>query len=82
VLAEEGRQHGAAHGAMDEKCAKECALLLKDCAREVDSIQDRIAKLQVMINKEGADAESLAELKVLSKKLKESNDLLKALQKH
>ena len=81
VLAEEGHQHGASHQAMDEQCTKECEMLLKNCAQEVDSIQQRIKKLSVEINEKGASTYTLDELKVLDRKLKESNEVLKALQK-
>ena len=80
VLAEEGHQHGASHQAMDEQCTKECAMLLKNCAQEVDSLQDKIRKLQVEINQKGANTYTLEELKILNNKLKESNDMLKNLQ--
>lgn len=81
VLAEEMPQHGASHQAMDEQCAKECAMLLRNCAQEVDSIQDRIKKLQVEINEKGANTYTLEELKILNKKLKEANDTLRVLLK-
>jgi len=81
VLAEEGGQHGASHQTMDEQCAKECAMLLKNCAQEVDSIQDRIRKLQVEINEKGSSTYTLEELKVLNSKLKEANQTLRGLQK-
>ena len=80
VLAEEGHQHGASHQAMDEQCTKECAMLLKNCAQEVDSLQDKITKLQVEINEKGASTYTLEELKILNNKLKEANDVLKNLQ--
>lgn len=79
VLAEEGHPHGASHQAMDEQCTKECAMLLKNCAQEVDSLQDKIRKLQVEINEKGANTHTLDELKILNEKLKEANDLLNNL---
>ena len=81
VLAEEVHQHGASHQHKDEQCTKECDMLLKDCAQEVDSINDKIRKLQVEINEKGATTYTLEELKILNKKLKEANDQLKVLQK-
>ena len=74
-------EHGANHGAMDEKCAKECAMLLKNCAQEVDSIQTEIKKLHVQIDEKGADTYTLEELKTLNAKLKETNATLRSLQK-
>jgi peptidoglycan hydrolase CwlO-like protein len=74
-------EHGASHGAMDEKCAKECAMLLKNCAQEVDSIQAEIKKLQVQIDQKGADTYTLEELKTLNAKLKKTNATLRDLQK-
>ena len=81
VLAEEVPQHGSSHQAMDDQCAKECAMLLKNCAQEVDSIQDRIRKLQVEINEKGANTYTRDELRILTSKLKETNENFRALQK-
>ncbi len=66
---------------MDEQCAKECDLLLRDCGQEVDSIQQRIKKLKVKINEEGASKYTLEELKILNKKLKDANETLRSLEK-
>ena len=66
---------------MDEQCARECDLLLRDCGQEVDSIQQRIKKLQVLINEKGATTYTLEELKILNKKLKEANETLRVLEK-
>jgi len=74
-------EHGASHQDMDEQCAKECAMLLKNCAQEADSIQAEIKKLQVQIGKKGADTYTLEELKTLNAKLKETNATLRSLQK-
>ena len=72
-------RHGQSH---DENCARECDLLLKDCGLEVDSIQDRIRKLQVLINEKGATAYTQEELKLLKRKLAEANETLRVLNKH
>ena len=75
-------QHDASHKkTMDEQCARECDLLLRDCGQEVDSIQQRIKKLQVLINEKGATTYTLEELKILNKKLKEANETLRVLEK-
>lgn len=81
VLAEEAHQHDASHQAMDEQCAKECDMLLRNCDQEVDSIQKRIKKLRVEINEKGANTYTLEELKILNKKLKEANETLRVLEK-
>jgi peptidoglycan hydrolase CwlO-like protein len=47
----------------------------------VDSIQQRIKRLQVEINEKGANTYTLDELKLLNKKLKETNETLRTLQK-
>jgi peptidoglycan hydrolase CwlO-like protein len=74
-------QHGDSHKkTMDEQCARECDLLLRDCGQEVDSIQQRIKKLQVLINEKGATTYTLEELKILNKKLKEANETLRILE--
>lgn len=74
-------EHGAAHQEMDEQCAKECAMLLKSCAREVDSIQGELKKLHIQIAEKGADTYTLGELKSLNAKLKEAKETLRELQK-
>lgn len=74
-------RHDASQKTMDEQCARECDLLLRDCSLEVDSIQQRIKKLQVEINEKGASTYTLEELKSLNKKLKEANDTLRVLEK-
>lgn len=81
VLADEMPQHGASHQAMDDQCVKECTMLLKNCAQEVDSIQDRIKKLQVEISEKGANIYTRDELRLLNAKLKEANQTLRDLQK-
>ena len=74
-------QHNASQKTMDEQCTRECELLLKNCALEVDSIQQRIKKLQVAINEKGANTYTLEELKTLNKSLKEANETLRVLDK-
>lgn len=62
-------------------CARECDLLLKDCALQVDSIQERIQKIKAAIEANGAKPENAEELRVLNKKLKEVNETLRSLNK-
>lgn len=69
------------HNHQDEDCAKECEMLLKDCAMQVDSIQQRVEKIQSAIKANGAKPDHLDELKVLNKKLKEINETIRALSK-
>lgn len=66
----------------DAQCERECALLLKDCKQEVDSIQERIAKLQTAINKGGSDTYTRDELKRLNKQLQDATETLRVLNKH
>ena len=56
-------------------------MLLRNCTQEVDSIQDRIKKLQVAINEKGADTYTREELKILNQKLKEADETLRVLQR-
>jgi peptidoglycan hydrolase CwlO-like protein len=72
--------HDASQKTMSEQCARECEMLLKDCNIEVDSIQQRINKLQVEINEKGASTYTRDELRTLNKKLKEANETLRVLQ--
>ncbi len=81
VLAEDAHQHGASSQAQNEQYAKECDMLLKNCAQEVDSIQERITKLKDAISNKGADKYTVEELKILNKKLKEANETMRALTK-
>ncbi len=74
-------EHGAMHKQQDEECARECDLLLRNCAQEVDSIQQRIEKIKARIKVEGADAATRDELRVLNKKLKEANETMRDLTK-
>lgn len=73
--------HGAMHTQQDAECAKECDLLLRSCALEVDSIQQRMEKIKKAIAAHGAKPENLEELRILNKKLKEANETLKALNR-
>lgn len=81
ALAEDAHQHGSSHSAQNEQCTKECDMLLKSCASEVDSIQQSIQKLQAEINDKGTTKHTLEELKALNKRLKEANETLRVLSK-
>lgn len=68
--------------AQDTKEAKdECLLVSKSCKTEVDSIQQKIKKLQAEIKK-GKKAYTAEELKKLESKLKEADDMLDNLLKN
>ena len=71
-------QQGASHNQMDEQCKKECEMLVRNCARETDSLQQKIARLNSEIAK-GTAVYTVAELKTLEGKLKEANLYLKNL---
>jgi septal ring factor EnvC (AmiA/AmiB activator) len=58
----------------------ECLLASKGCKDQVDSIQQRIKKINAEIKK-GKNAYSAEELKKLQQKLKEADDILKDLEK-
>lgn len=58
----------------------ECLLASKGCKDQVDSIQQRIKKLNTEIKK-GKKVYSADELKKLQQKLKEADDILKDLEK-
>ena len=74
-------EHGASHDQAAEQCRKECEMLLRNCAQEVDSIQQRIGKLQAEIKEKGANTYTLEELKLLEMKLKEANETLRILNR-
>ena len=58
----------------------ECLLASKNCMHEVDSIQQKIKKIDAEIKK-GTKVYSAEELKKLEQKLKEVNEILKSLNK-
>ena len=65
--------------AEDMKASKdECLLVSKNCKTEVDSIQQKIKKLQAEIKKD-KKVYSADELKKLESKLKEADDILDTL---
>lgn len=74
-------EHSATQTQMDQDCAKECELLIRDCTKEIDSIQQRVEKIKAAIKANGAKPENQEELRLLNKKLKETNETLRALTK-
>ncbi len=58
----------------------ECILASKNCKDQVDSIQQRMKKINTEIKK-GKKVYSAEELKKLEQKLKEADDILKSLEK-
>ncbi|ANA41053.1 MULTISPECIES: hypothetical protein [Geobacter] len=74
-------EHGAVHKTMDEQCIKECEMLVRNCARETDSLQQKIARLRAEIGK-GTAVYGADELNRLDKKLKEANLILKNLMEN
>ena len=62
----------------DEK--NECLLAAKGCRDEVDSIQQKVKKINSEIKK-GSKVYSAEELKKLEQKLKEANEIIKNLQR-
>lgn len=75
------QESAAMHNHQDADCARECDLLLRDCAKEVDNIQQRTEKIKAAIKANGAKPENLEELKLLNKKLKETNETMRSLTK-
>lgn len=73
--------HSAKHKQMDQDCARECELLIRDCTKEIDSIQQRIEKIKATIKADGARSVNQDELRLLNKKLKEANETLRTLNK-
>ena len=58
----------------------ECLLASKGCMHEVDSIQQKLKKLNAEIKK-GKKVYTAEELKKLEQKLKEANEILNSLEK-
>lgn len=75
------QESATTHNRQDTDCARECDLLLRDCANEVDSIQQRVKKIEAAIKANGAKPENLDELRILHRKLKETNETMRALTK-
>jgi peptidoglycan hydrolase CwlO-like protein len=80
VFAEENYQQSPDQS-QSEQFKKECDILLKNCAMEVDSIQERINKLQAAISGKSANHYTLEELKILNKKLQEANETMRELNR-
>lgn len=59
----------------DAQCARDCQMLLKECGRQVDSIQQRISRLSGEIAK-GASTYSQEELGILEGKLQDTQRTL------
>lgn len=74
-------EHSTNQSQMDQDCSKECDLLIRDCMKEVSSIQQRIDKIKEAIKANGAKPENQEELRLLNKKLKEVNETMRALNK-
>lgn len=66
--------------AMEDMNKNECLTISKNCKDEVDSIQQKITKLNAEIKK-GTKVYTPEELKALHQKLKDINAALKALNK-
>ena len=64
---------------MDEQCRKECDLLIRNCGNEVDSIQQRIQKLQVAV-KNSSGTYTRDQLKKLQDKLAEAQKTLNDIE--
>jgi len=73
-------EHGASHEMSDADCTKECDTLLKNCARDVDTIQQQIKKLRAAIKKDGADSQKRDEIKKLQQKLNETKEQLRVIE--
>ena len=58
----------------------ECLVASKGCIHEIDSIQQKMKKINAEIKK-GKSVYSAEELKMLEQKLKEVNEILKSLNK-
>jgi hypothetical protein len=72
--------HGGGHDPADVECARDCELMLKNCAMEVDTIQQKIKKLEVAIKKEGANPETVANVRALQHKLDDAKETLRSLE--
>lgn len=73
VRSDEGSTYGTQEKSTGQK--DECLLVAMNCVDNVDSIQQRIDKLQKEINR-GTDVYTAGELRILNQKLDESNALM------
>lgn len=69
------------YAAGDSGSKDECLLVMKSCANQVDSMQEKIKKINNEIKK-GTKVYSPEELKKLNDKLKEANEMLDNLTKN
>ena len=63
------------HNGHDEKCIKECQMLVKNCGQELDTIQQRITRLNSELGK-GTSVYTTEELRILDRKLQDAQDTL------
>jgi TolA-binding protein len=65
---------------VDAQCVKDCDLLLRNCGQEVDSIQQKIQKLQSAVQ-DNSSAYTRDQLNKLKQQLKDAKDTLETLEK-
>lgn len=68
------------HQQQDAQCVKDCELLLRNCAQEADSIQQRIQKLKSAIQNK-SNSYTVEQLKTLKEKLEEVQKNLAVIEK-
>jgi TolA-binding protein len=73
--------HGSSHETMDEQCKKECEMLIRNCSQEVDSLQQRIKKLDTILKEKGASSHTRDELKKLEQQLQDAEETLRLLER-
>ncbi len=71
----QSQQHG------DAQCGKDCDMLLENCGQEVDSIQEKIHKLQSAVQDKNSSY-TRDQLNKLKQQLKDAKDTLETLEKH
>jgi hypothetical protein len=79
VIFTSGQVMAAETAILDEGVKNECLLVAKNCSDDVDSIQQRIEKLDKELSK-GTDVYTRDELKILGNKLEEERNTLDMIE--
>lgn len=77
---QDSKGHESSQDPKDGQSAKASEILLKSCSQQVDSIQRHIDKLQARMSEKRTVSSINDELEMLEHKLKEANEIVRALQ--
>jgi hypothetical protein len=70
-------EHGAQH---DAQCQRDCEMLVRNCGLEVDTLQQKISKLEHAVRNDG-DKYTSDELQQLKHNLEDAKEMLHSLER-